>query len=219
MLIHESLWIKQVVENLEISLGATVLNFGSQRYSTIKKNQPWIIENVYEATSKKFDKTINYDLIQEEGVDITGNIFEDKIFDELKLFHFSVIYVFNVLEHVEDLSALCLRIEQLLNIGGYLIITVPYHYPTHYDPIDNGFRPTPETIAALFPLCKSVHSEIITDNKFDFYLRKDSRRFLKYVLRLLTPMYKPMKWLSQIALLPYLFKPFKVSGIVLQRVA
>ena len=35
--------------------------------------------------------------------------------------------------------------------GGYILISVPYRYRIHHDPIDNGFRPTPGEILALFP--------------------------------------------------------------------
>ena len=36
-------------------------------------------------------------------------------------------------------------------MAGTSLISVPYRYRIHHDPIDNGFRPTPGEILAFFP--------------------------------------------------------------------
>lgn len=56
-----------------------------------------------------------------------------------------------MLEHLEDISIVIRKLLGVTEKGGYILLTVPYNYKRHLDPIDNMFRPTPEEIANLFP--------------------------------------------------------------------
>src|SRR5205085_4736707 len=53
--------------------------------------------------------------------------------------------------HVTDRQIVCAAIWSLLPPGGFLILTVPYRFPYHEDPIDTMFRPSVEELAQLFP--------------------------------------------------------------------
>ena len=57
----------------------------------------------------------------------------------------------NIFEHVEDRARFASICHDALRPGGYLVVSVPYSYPYHTDPIDTYLRPTPEEIAAMFP--------------------------------------------------------------------
>lgn len=217
MLLNESIWLKNKIERLDLKNGEFILNFGSQS-EEVYKYQPHIYTNVIRPTLKNGGKIINYDLFPGKGVDISGDLFDDKVFSKLKEYKFNYIYLFNVLEHVEDKEKLCLRIEELLEKGGTILISVPNSYPIHYDPIDNGFRPIPKEVADLFPNCEIVDSEIVDDHNFFFYFKINWLVAGKYFLRLLTPFYKYNRWKKTILpKLKWLNKKFKVSLLVLKK--
>ena len=56
-----------------------------------------------------------------------------------------------MLEHVSDISLVINNILEITIDGGFILLTVPYKYRNHPDPIDNVIRPTPDEIANLFP--------------------------------------------------------------------
>lgn len=216
MLIKESIWLKREIEKLGITKGDKILNFGSQS-DNFYKYQPQILENIIKPTKNLGGIIINYDLFPGKGVDIYGNIFDDNVFTKLKEYKFKYIYLFNVLEHVEQKEELCLRIQKLLDLNGIILVSVPYSYPIHYDPIDNEFRPIPDEVYKLFPEFRSLKADIITDYAFGYYLISNNRYFLKYLIRLFTPFYKFQNWKTEVAKLPYLFKKFKVTVCIIQK--
>jgi SAM-dependent methyltransferase len=216
MLIAESEWIKKTIQELQLPPGSKVLNFGSQRINLLRY-QRYIEQNIYRTVALKQWQLLNFDLYPGEGVDINGDITQDDVFSALKEVCLGAIFAFNVLEHVVDRALICSRIVQLLPKGGYLLASVPFNYPVHNDPIDNRFRPTPDELIHLFPSCILVKSNIVVDKSYLFYLRRNKRVAVKFILRLLTPFYKFANWKTQVALLPYLFKKFQVTVVVLQK--
>lgn len=217
MLLKESLWLNKTILNLELAPGNKVLNFGCQD-KIVYKYQPHLYNNIIKPTIDSGAKIINYDLFPGKGVDISGDLFDDNVFNKLKEYNFRYIYLFNVLEHVEDKEKLCLRIEELLEKNGTILISVPHSYPIHYDPIDNGFRPTPKEIADLFPNCEIIDSKIVIDHNFLFYLMNNWRVSLKFVGRLFTPFYRYDRWRNTIVpKLNWLNKPYKIACIVLRK--
>jgi hypothetical protein len=216
MLLAESEWFLSVIDGLNLSPGAKVLNFGSQRLSALHY-QEYIRDNIYRPVSRKHWELLNFDLFPGEGVDISGNILDDDCFTALVQRKFGGVFVFNVLEHLADRTSICFRIEQLLSKGGYLLVSVPFKYPIHNDPIDSRFRPTPHEVLQLFPSCTIVKSDIIIDKSYLFYLMRNKHLAMKFIVRLLTPFYRFANWKTQVALLPYLFKNFQVTVVVLQK--
>jgi SAM-dependent methyltransferase len=216
MLLAESEWLKSAIEELVFPPGEMVLNFGSQKLSALKY-QGYIKENIYRPVARKHWELLNFDLFPGEGVDISGDIMDDDCFFALVQRKFGVVFVFNVLEHLADRTSICLRIERLLSKGGYLLVSVPFKYPIHNAPIDNLFRPIPDELLQLFPSCALVKSDIIIDESFLFYLQRNSRMAIKFILRLLTPFYKFSNWKTQVALFPYFFKKFQVTVAVLKK--
>ena len=216
MLLAESEWIKSVIEELSLPPGTKVLNFGSQR-AKVLRYQPYIKDNIYSPVARKQWELLNFDLFPGEGVDISGNIMDDDCFTALAQRKFGVVFVFNVLEHLTDRISICSRIEKLLSSNDYLFVSVPFKYPIHNDPIDNMFRPTPDEVLQLFPSCILVKSDIVIDKSFLFYIKRNSRLAIKFILRLLTPFYKYSNWKTQVALFPYFFKQFQVTVAVLKK--
>jgi SAM-dependent methyltransferase len=215
MLLNESLYLKTLIDTLEGDANTKVLNFGSQREDTLSTYQPWVNKNIIETTRVKGFTIVNFDIVDGKGVDIAGDLFEEKTFTLLKTHQYSIVFLFNVLEHVTDIPRLCRQIEAILEPGGKILVSVPYRYPKHNDPIDNGFRPTPEEIAGQFPASQLLDYQIVKDKYFSFYMKLNKKRLLKFVIRLFFPFYKYENWKNQFRLLKYLRKNFFVSCALL----
>ena len=217
MLEQESIYLRSIISSLDLPAGSRILNFGSQRQSVLRY-QPYIDDNIYGVARTKQWKIVNFDLIEGPGVDLHGDIMEAGVFDRLKQGRFAAVFVFNVLEHLENVGEICRRLEDLVSPGAYIVLSVPRKYPTHYDPIDNGFRPDVQQLVSSFPRSKMMDGAVVEDRTFGYYLLRNRRRLLKYLVRIGTPFFRPKNWWTQVLLLPYLFKRFQVSCVLLRRV-
>lgn len=217
MLINESIWIKEQINKFEFKEGTRILNFGAQDINYLKY-QKYIVENVYTPLEKKKCKIINFDLKPGTGIDVYGDLSDENVFQKVKDLKCEYILLFNVLEHVDNVKLFVSLIKKLLNEGNIIMITVPFNYPYHEDPIDNLLRPTPGEIKEMFEGFILLEERIITDYKFIYYLLTNYRLLIKYVIRLSTPFYKYERWKTNIIpKLKYLFSSFKVSGVILKK--
>ena len=217
MLLSESKWLRAQILQLDLPPQAKILNFGSQNLKTLKKKQPYVLDNIHYTTSMRSWQMLNFDLFPGEGVDISGNVLEQATFSHLVEYRFDGLYLFNVLEHVNDVGEICKRIQDLLPSGAYLLVSVPFEFPVHNDPIDNRFRPTPAQLAECFERCILIQSETVTDKDWLSCLSGDWQMALKYLVRLAIPFYRPRNWWTQVCLLTYLTKKFSVTCCVLRK--
>lgn len=202
MFAEESSWIKEVIEKLPISTSMTVGNVGSSSLEFRTKVQPHIHENIIKPLVEKGFRVVNIDIKKEVGVDVIGDITSASFGSEFRN-QFDMIICTNLLEHVVDIGLVIDNLVKASTEKGFILITVPYKYKTHLDPIDNGFRPTPNEIAHLFRGSEHtvVNSKIISiDNKLDYKIKKSRLPLWGYRERILF----------------YLGKRNKVSGILLQ---
>ena len=91
-----------------------------------------------------------------------------------------------------------------------LMITVPYDYPHHADPIDTMYRPSPSELKKLLPLTW-LEGEIVSAGSFKEEF--SHMNILKKIRKLLKPLWifqKPSKWLENHRLF-YLFKPYQIT--------
>jgi SAM-dependent methyltransferase len=217
MLINEAKWIGEAIRTLPLEGGSVFLNFGSQSEEYNKKNihiEKYLLKPIRENHSIK-----NLDLKPGKGIDFAGDLYEDVFFGELKKQNFDCILLCNVLEHVEQIEPLCRRLSDLLDKNGIIIFSGPYHYPIHYDPIDNGFRPTIDEVVKLFPDFKLINSDIVIDYTYSYYLLKDYKLFITTLLRVFAPFYRFKKWKKVV--LPkfnYWNKKFNVTCVIIQKI-
>jgi SAM-dependent methyltransferase len=194
MLIKESEFLKKIILDLP-GEQLKILNFGSQS-SKYLLNQPHILENIIKPTTELGHRLLNLDINEDEGVDISGDIFDDVFFNKLMNERFDVIFVFNLLEHVVDIQLMISRIQQLIKPGKYILYSGPFKFPVHHDPIDNGFRPDIKGISRLFSDCDIIIGRTIIDYSYWKYLFVSLKSFLFSILRLLGFFYKFNKWRS-----------------------
>src|SRR5690606_3940641 len=105
----------------------------------------------------------------------------------------------NLLEHLEDPYLIAESILQILDPGGLIIVTVPFSYPYHKDPIDTLFRPDTGELYALFPGTEILRADIVSSNdSFAKDLFRDKKYMAKMLLRWLMPFYKFSDWTKMI---------------------
>jgi hypothetical protein len=125
----------------------------------------------------------------------------------------------NLLEHVTNREEICQIISCIIPKSGYIFVTVPYKYPYHRDPIDTMFRPDIQELSSLFPDFKIVNGEILAGG----YLVQSTTitpvlYTLAMVIRLMLPIYQPLRWFDSLKYALWLFKDISVSCVVLEKV-
>lgn len=175
---EESIWIKNALEKIHPTQNIEVANIGSSTGYFRKVLQPHVHGNVMEPLNNSGWKVLHVDMKDEPGVDLVADVTKTNFSGKFSN-RFGLTICSNLLEHVEDID---LVIQNLVNItcnNGYILITVPNKYKIHYDPIDNGFRPTPFEIASRFlqlgnPI-NIVAEQIISIEEIGYYRVKKSR--------------------------------------------
>jgi SAM-dependent methyltransferase len=229
MLIEEAEWIGKELEKL-INSGAikNVLNVGSSTADSWTDNQKHIREYILSPLEKSNIKVTNTDLKEGDGVDFAGDLNDEAFVAKLVEKKFDLVLCANLLEHVEQPFRIAAHITQLLHNDSIAIITVPHVYPYHPDPADYLFRPDINELKELFTRLTLVSSALVegrrsvwrkdkmkTCSNYMQVLINDPRLLILTVLRLLTPFYKYRNWKKTAFYLPYFFKHFSVTCLVL----
>ncbi len=138
MRIEEAKYVGELVRKLTANGKGPVLNLGSSSGHFRKIDQPHIHDEIFAPLEKSNVKVIHSDLKDQEGVDISGDIFDPDIQWKLRQLRPSLVLVCNLMEHLqEDMRGrLPAALDSIIDPGGVGIITVPYSYPLHFDPID-----------------------------------------------------------------------------------
>ena len=199
---EEALWVGNVLEKLGNIPEKIIANIGSSTSIFRKQIQPHIQEYIFSPLEKSGWQVIHIDIKNEDGVDLVADI-TDKHFGDTYANRFPVVLCTNMLEHVEDIPLVVSNLYKVCQNNGYLVITVPYKYKKHLDPIDNMFRPTPAEIEALFSPATVIRkngSVITIRDKAYYRMQKSSFPLWGYRNRIAY----------------YLGFKHKVSGLVLQ---
>ena len=128
MIETEATWIR---ERLEAFKPRRILNVGSSTLDFRTNAQPF-----YGAMLEGFD-VVHLDKKDAPGVDHVFDIEQhgQTWYQE----PFDLVLMTSLLEHVKSRHTVMLNV--LPAIGKHLIVSVPYRWPKHNDPIDTGYRP------------------------------------------------------------------------------
>ena len=212
MFLEESLWIKSILLKFSKNETSPILNIGSSSKEFREIRQPHIYKNVFQPLENRGVKIFHIDIKESEGIDFVGDIGNSFFRENLKKLKPKFIICSNVLEHVPDLEKFCIALKDLAQENCNLIITVPYKYPRHNDPIDNLYRPSTSDLMNKFYEYYEVETKIIKiKNKFK------PLNFLKLFFRLLMPFYKFKNWISAIDLFFYSFREKSISCICIRK--
>lgn len=202
---EEALWIENALKKIKpLSNNNKVANLGSSTKYFREVIQPHIHQHIIQTLFNNNWQVINIDIKADEGVDIVADVTQNSILHTVPSSALTICT--NMLEHVLDIPMVIKHLIGITTINGYILITVPYKYKKHLDPIDNMFRPTPNQIIELFKnySIKVVDKGIITIYDKNYYTPKKSH----YPL-----------WGYREMIGYYLGKKHKVSGVLIQKLA
>ena len=151
-----------------------------------------------------------------EGIELVGDLTDPDFVLRLHKRGFRSVMCCNVLEHVPDAPAVASKLEEIIDPGGYLLISVPRRYPFHPDPIDTMFRPTVPELAKIFPRCELVTGEVVIGpNRIKAF---GWRAAARHVSRIFLPFVKPRGWWWAVTHLRWLVVHATQTCAVLRRV-
>jgi SAM-dependent methyltransferase len=218
--IEEAAWIGEHLAKLSIG---TVLELGSSTREFRTKTHSHIDRLIHAPLRANGIRIIHSDFKPDVDVEIAGDIYSDRVQAKLRQAGADVVLCCNMFEHVVDRARLASICHAIVRPGGYLIVSVPFSYPYHLDPIDTYFRPAPKEIAAMFPAYTLIDSAVVRSTTFGQELVASSTFLPKALAQ---RAYRLCKfWLPRgeyVALnhrTLWLFRPFRVSCAVLRRPA
>jgi hypothetical protein len=218
MLREEATWLANNIYSLNPEGVFPLLNIGSSSQEFREKSQPWIDQLLFKPAREKGYSVIHTDLKNDVGVDLIGDLSDRAFLDKLATMKIKSVLCSNLLEHLLNKEELCQNISSIIPINGYLFVTVPYEFPFHRDPIDTMFRPNIDQLSQLFPDLEIVRGEIVSGGKL---IKVTSVPPLLYlmamVIRLLLPIYQPLRWIDSLRYSLWLFRDISATCIVLQK--
>jgi hypothetical protein len=217
MLKDEARWISDFIKTCDTASLFPMLNIGSSTENFRRNKQPWIDDLIFAPLRDKNFKVFHLDIKRDVGVDIVGDINDNTVYEELIKINFKSLLCCNVLEHILQRDNFCKRMEALIKNGSYIILTCPYKYPYHPDPIDTCYRPSPEQLAYQFRYCVPVSSEILDCGTYFDRLIEEPLLIFKIFLRLIFGFPKPKQWFELMRFQLWMFRRFRVSCIVLKK--
>jgi hypothetical protein len=218
MLREEATWLANNIYSLNPEGVFPLLNIGSSSQEFREKSQPWIDQLLFKPAREKGYSVIHTDLKNDVGVDLIGDLSDRAFLEKLSTMKIKSVLCSNLLEHLLNKEELCQNISSIIPIDGYLFVTVPYEFPFHRDPIDTMFRPNIDQLSQLFPDLEVVRGEIVSGGKL---IKVTSVPPLLYlmamIIRLLLPIYQPLRWLDSLRYSLWLFRDISATCIVLQK--
>jgi hypothetical protein len=217
MLKREAMWIGRLMAELPPHDLSPMLNIGSSTGEFRKLTQPWIEQFIFAPARERGVSVLHADMKPAPEVDLVGDLLDPQFMSKLASLQFKSALCSNLLEHVDHREQMCTMIESVIQPGGFIIVTCPYRYPYHPDPIDTGYRPAPDDMAPLFKSCRVIRQGILDCGTGLAKLIDDPRKALITLARLCRPLYKPRDWWILLLAQAWLFRSFRVSYLVLQR--
>ncbi|MGE0746198.1 MAG: hypothetical protein AB7K86_13160 [Rhodospirillales bacterium] len=217
MFAQEAAWIAAALARLPAARLSPLLNLGSSDRAFREVQQPWIARELFAPLAARGVRVVHSDLKEGEGIDVSGDVFDDAVFQALKAQRFGALLCCNILEHVTGPEGLARRCEDLVATGGIIVVTVPRSYPHHRDPIDTMFRPAPAGVAALFARCRVIESAVIEPGSYRDEVRRRPWILLRHVFRAPFPFVGYPRWKLSMKKLYWLVHPYQVTCVVLER--
>ncbi|GLU54920.1 hypothetical protein Dfri01_43810 [Dyadobacter frigoris] len=216
MLPNESQWISSTIKGNFTNKKMSILNVGSSTLEFRTEIQPYVNEVIFKPLINSGFSVTHLDMKQDVGVDIVGDLTNNEFRNSLKSKKYEIILCANLLEHLENPKNLCTLLYELLDNNGFILVTVPYIYPYHEDPLDTMFRPKPYEIKELFPNNMKIIAQDIVKEKFGII--NEPERLFKNIVKSILFFLKPKRWTNHIKDLKIIFNVYQASCILLQKV-
>lgn len=219
MRIEEAQWIRDQLGKLPdlspvVELGASTLEYRT-------RTQPHVDRLIHAPLRERSVRVIHADYKKDEGVDIAGDIFDPDVQQRIRTVGARTLLCCNMFEHVTDRQALANFCTSVVPPGGHLVLTGPFSYPIHHDPIDTYFRPTPQEMAALLPGFAVVAADIVkSDSYAQELMRKPTqlpRAIARHLFRLAKVWVERNVYVANNHRLLWLFRRYEVYCLVLRK--
>lgn len=211
---------RRVYEVLTKQVGgplSPILDIGSSTARLREIDKPWIEDLLFRPLRGRGEQVVHVDVKNKAGVDLIADLLTEEGFERLRAERPRTILLCNVLEHVLDPGLLMRRALELLEPGGWLLVSVPRSYPYHRDPIDTLFRPTPAEVAALAPEASLVHGEVIDTGSYWNDVRMRPWILLRQILRAPFPFLGYARYKRTMKKLYWLVRPYQVSVVLMRK--
>jgi hypothetical protein len=192
-----------------------LLNLGSStgHFRTVTK--PHIERELFVPLRAAGIEIVHCDLKTGEGVDLTGDLLDPRLRERLRAMRFRCVLISNVLEHVRDRAAVAAACEDIAGPGGLVLVTAPSSYPFHADPIDTGFRPSPEVLARTFSRSAPVLLDEVAGQTYAEDLKAKGVPVWKAALQTLgwtlAALVRPKSFLARVHRWFWYWRPWRVS--------
>ncbi len=214
---NEAVWLFDRLRRVDADLLSPVLNLGSSTREYREVEQPWIHDELIGPLSRRGVRFLHADLKDDDGVDVSGDVFDDAHFDLLKALGAKTVLCCNMLEHVLDPGGLARRCQALVPAGGRIAVTVPRSYPHHRDPIDTLFRPTPEDVTALFDDVEVIEGAVITTGSYRDQICARPWIVFRHVFRAPFPFLGFERWKRSMRKLYWVSHPYLQTCVLLRK--
>ncbi len=226
MLLEEAQWIGEQLTTV-CKPGMRLLNVGSGTLHSRTVLQQHMHQFIFKPLQDLGVVVVHTDIQNAEGVDLVGNLTNPTFIEKLKSLQFDCILCSNLLEHIVERDVVINTLQEITPINGYALITVPYVYPYHLDPIDTMYRPSVQELTVNFSKLKVVTALNLTAQRLIQDTKKQKNYFemlaaspqlaLRLLVRSLLPFYKFNTWKQTVKDLVQMFKPFQVTCVVFQK--
>ncbi len=148
MLAAEARWIGERIRGIDLGPEATVLDVGSSSEEFRCLIQPHIDYEIFRPLREAGTRIVHIDARAGAGVDVVADVTDPAAVPEELRGTGDVVISASMLEHVPERARAIASLRELTKPGGRLIVTAPRRFPRHRDPVDTGFRPTADELAA-----------------------------------------------------------------------
>lgn len=212
---EESLHIHQLLRDLPESLfPSSCVNLGCGNVSKLKEQKPWIFTDIFDYLETKKCNVIHADIKLWPGVDTRTNLTDIESLSFTETLQRPVLFILaNVLEHIpaDQRINVVNNIYNCMQLGDQLLLSVPYSYPYHPDPIDTLYRPTDLELIELLPLEWSDYCILEAGSFWQDLNGMSPGKKIRKLLKPLWPFCRPRQYFSNLHRLIFLATPYKVT--------
>jgi hypothetical protein len=216
MLPSEAAWIGKTLRALPDD-AYPLLNIGSSTREFRRVTQPWIDDLVFAPLGALGRSVIHVDLKPQDGVDVVADLSQDDEVHRLRELTYRSVLCSNLLEHLPSPAVGIDALLKLTRSGDKLVVTGPSRFPLHPDPIDNGYRPGADELAAAFGAAVRVDdSAIMRDRRMiHFFADASPRSYLGVASGLMRP-WRKSSWRQ---LVSWNWRRAEAVGLLMERLA
>jgi hypothetical protein len=213
----EAIWLEKLLRDRTAEELSPLLNIGSSTAHFREVEQPWAEQRLFAPLRARGVKIIHLDNREGDGIDIRADVLSPADLPRIRALKPKSILCCNILEHVVSPQTLAQRCAEIVGPEGLIVVTVPYSYPHHRDPIDTMFRPSAAELAALFAPAAMLRGEIIdVGESYRGQVRQRPFILLRHVFRFPFPFIGFSGWKRSMRKLYWLFNNYRITGALFE---